>query len=575
MDVKLKYEQLLVYSRGNNKCFYTKFEDGVNIIYGKNTSGKSTLIQLIHYSFGINDEKDKLSEILAEDIVTRLDCSLLKNGQKIKITFIREKDTLLIKNGDLPIESFNGIGNRSYEHSRLKKYISDLFCFTLYLEQKGVYKEASIETMFLPYYIAQDVGWTSIRQSFKGMSWYKNFKEDFLDYYLGIVNGENRLDKIEIEKELKEIQTKKEFYTTIEKTDTDLVISKITDEKFIEKSNEYINQYKNKKEELLKKEKKYVLKCNELSYYKERKSVLSKVKKSLEKQDPTRNTKCPICEQKLDYSIEFAYEYFQDVNDTDKELNIIKQKISNIQKDIDTLDKDIKELQKSINEEYEVLKKYTNQNITYETWIENKASLALSNQLNSNITKLAKEEDSIVEKLKFFKTNDDIKNERGRIDNKFQNIFSKYLKKLGLHNVFKEERFKKIYRISAFPTQGVELHKTILAYNFAFVSLIQNTNIHKFPFTLDAIFKEDIEDDNRDVIIDFISKNRNKDIQLLISIAEAEQQNNIDTYNKNYFDNQANLICIGGKRNERAFLTQCVNDDIKKLIFETKDLVDG
>lgn len=577
MGIKLKYVQLLVYSKENDKCFHTKFEDGVNIVYGKNTSGKSTLIQLIHYTIGINDELNKLAEILDENIVSRLDCILSNGEQETKIIFIRDKDTIIIKIDSLPIETFDGIGgNSSYEHLRLKKYMRKLFEFKLFLEQKGEYKEASIETIFLPYYIAQDVGWTSLRQSFKGMSWYKNFKEDFLDYYLGITNGDDRLGKIEKEKALKEIQIKKEFYATVESTDTDLVISKIIDEEFSDKSNEYIDQYKSKKEELLKKEKEYVLKCNELSYFKERKSVLSKVKKNLKKQNPTINEKCPVCEQKLEYSVESAYEYFQDINDTDKELDDIKQIIKDTQSKIDKFDKDIKELQKFISKAYEVLKKYIHQGITYETWIENKASLILSNKLDTNIGKLVKDEAGLIERLKSFKTDDDIRKERGGKEKSFEKSFIENLNFLGIGRDFKDERFKKLYKISAFPTQGVELHKTILAYNFAFLDLTKNINyIHRIPFMLDAIFKEDIEEDNKKTIIDFISKNRDKDIQLIISIAESEGQNDIEIYNKTYFANQANLICIGAKKNERAFLSNVINEEIQKIISETKILVDG
>ncbi|WP_423856505.1 AAA family ATPase [Aeromonas veronii] len=37
--------------------FNTSFSSGINIIHGKNTSGKSTLLQSLLYTFGINDEK--------------------------------------------------------------------------------------------------------------------------------------------------------------------------------------------------------------------------------------------------------------------------------------------------------------------------------------------------------------------------------------------------------------------------------------------------------------------------------------------------------------------------------------
>ncbi|ELV8767683.1 AAA family ATPase, partial [Vibrio vulnificus] len=59
--VKVNYNSLLVFNSGKDKCFYTSFNKGVNIVYGRNTSGKSTLIQIINYSMGINDARENLS----------------------------------------------------------------------------------------------------------------------------------------------------------------------------------------------------------------------------------------------------------------------------------------------------------------------------------------------------------------------------------------------------------------------------------------------------------------------------------------------------------------------------------
>ena len=71
MNNLLKYNRLLAYSEKNNQYADIKFENGINIIYGRNTSGKSTLIQLILYTFGINDVKNlyELSKNKTIDII--------------------------------------------------------------------------------------------------------------------------------------------------------------------------------------------------------------------------------------------------------------------------------------------------------------------------------------------------------------------------------------------------------------------------------------------------------------------------------------------------------------------------
>ena len=92
---------------------------------------------------------------------------------------------------------------------------------------------------------------------------------------------------------------------------------------------------------------------------------------------------------------------------------------------------------------------------------------------------------------------------------------------------------------------------------------------------LDAIFKEDIESINKDLILTFVSKNKPTDTQLLISIAEAkDKDNNINVYNQRYFDNKAKLIPIGDGILERAFLTK-YNDNQTAYLYETLSIING
>lgn len=189
MKITLNIENILIYSEAKDKYFFAEFKDKLNVIYGKNTAGKSTLIQLILYAFGINDNKIKLSEILTEEIFVRLDCNIKKGDSIESYIFLRKDETLLIKNNNSKILRFNGIGgDNSVEHIKLKKYFNKLFNFNLLLESKSGISEAPIETIFLPYYVSQDVGWVYLRKSFSNLDFYKNFKEDFLDYYLGVEN---------------------------------------------------------------------------------------------------------------------------------------------------------------------------------------------------------------------------------------------------------------------------------------------------------------------------------------------------------------------------------------------------
>ena len=147
------------------------------------------------------------------------------------------------------------------------------------------------------------------------------------------------------------------------------------------------------------------------------------------------------------------------------------------------------------------------------------------------------------------------------MDFKFKIYFENYLNDLGVKK-FDDDRFLLLYKIPAFPRQGVELLKTLMAYNFAFNKIIKETSyVHRFPFLLDAIFEGDFEDDNRNKVLSFISKNYPSDTQLIFSLADTKNnQISASVYNEKYFDKKANLICIGNNEVERAFLSKYQNE---------------
>jgi len=277
MKAIVEYKRLFAYSESKNKYFNTEFCNGLNIIHGKNTSGKSTLIQAILYTFGINDEKSKLDEILKEKVIFRLDF-ILKNKPDKHITVVRDNEFIVIKRENQMIKKFTGIsGDKAEEHKELKDYWGKLFGFSLFLESAGEYKQASLEAMFLPYYVAQDVGWVYRHKSFRGLDFIKNFKTDFFDYYLGLLNTYDREEKQKLEKEKKDFENNISFLTSIEEKNEELRVSVLKDEQFMSKANEYIEKYKTNKAELIRHEKDYLIECNKLAYLENRKVILSKV----------------------------------------------------------------------------------------------------------------------------------------------------------------------------------------------------------------------------------------------------------------------------------------------------------
>ncbi|HFG2077030.1 hypothetical protein [Vibrio vulnificus] len=575
MGVSVEYNKFFAYSSKEQKYFNTIFSKGVNIVHGKNTSGKSTFIQALLYTFGINDEKRKLAELLNEGVIFRLDFTIYNPTPK-KVSIVRDDEIISIRVEEKPPVKFIGIGgNKSREHGKLKLFLSELFGFTLHLEYENEYKPASLEAMFLPYYIAQDVGWVYRHKSFRGLDFVKNFKNDFFDYFLGIVNNYDRLEKSRLDKEKNDLEAESRLLSKIEQNDRNLKLAKLKDEVFTAKVIEYIEPYKENKSKLIELEKEYLSICNKITLLEESRKVLRRVRKSLSN-DILADTKCPTCSNDLSHSVEDTYNYLQDLNDTEKQLEELNKNITELkssQGKLNSIINDINDKKKIVEEEYYELLEYKVDNVTFESWLKNKVDVKLSGELKNKLGEIASEIYKIEGKLSNFKTDEAVKKERSVASYTFKSTFKKYASELKV-KPFENERFYLLYDIPAFPRQGVELLKTLLAYNFAFVEMIKKTDYtHVLPFVLDAIFEGDFEDESKNEILSFIRAHSSEEQQLIFSIADSKSNTNTATkYNEKYFKNKAKLICIGENTKKRSFLTK-YNGECEEYINETMEIL--
>lgn len=575
MGILVQYNNFFAYSSKENKYFNTNFSEGINIVHGKNTSGKSTFIQAIFYTFGINDEKRKLTDLLKENVVFRLDFTIY-TPIPTKVSIVRDDEIVSIKVAEKPPVKFIGIsGNKSREHIKLKQYISELFGFTLHLEYENEYKPASLEAMFLPYYIAQDVGWVYRHKSFRGLDFVKNFKNDFFDYYLGITNNFDRLEKTRLDKEKKELEAESRLLHEIERSDKQIKLAKLKDEVFTAKTIQYIEPYKENKSKLIELEKEYISLCNKITLLEESRKVLLRVKRSLNK-DILSDTKCSRCDQELSHSIEDTYSYFQNLNDTEKQLIELNENLKDLKDSqglLNSVINNINDKKKIVEEDYYELLDYNVDNVTLESWLKNKVNIKLSLELKIKLGEITSKLYEIDKQLSVFKTDDTVKRERYSASYSFKSIFEKYISELKI-KPFEDKCFYLLYEIPAFPRQGVELLKTLLAYNFSFVEIIKKTDyIHVLPFSLDAIFEGDFEDESKNEILEFIKSHPSPNQQLIISIADSKSNaNSAMTYNEKHFNNKAKLICIGENTEQRSLLTK-YNGEFEDYILETMEIL--
>jgi hypothetical protein len=586
MNTTIRFNKLFVSSESHNLCFYDEFSSGTNIISGRNTSGKSSLIQCLLYVFGVNDVSENLGEILEYQPTFRVDFTKTIDELDETYTIVREPKSIYIKEPNGKVVPFHGIdADNSVEHVKLKDYIRDLIGFTLNLEQKGELKSAPLESMFLPYYISQSVGWVYLRESFSNLQYYKGFKDDYLDYYLGISSSFDRVEHRNLTQRkdrlsadinnLKRYSKKAEFQ-----------FSNLVDEVFGDRAEEYIENYVQKSNVLEEERNKYIQLCNELSLLQNHHKILKRTKRNIKKQNYNDVDRCPACTQVLSYSLEGLYSHYQKYNDTAELESHITEKLTEKKSNMHTSNKKILAIRNEISDDYGVLLEKVQDGVTFEQWVTNKANITLYKKMQLDIETSERELEGVKETLSSMVTEQKTMTERFKKEKEFKNIFANYTSQLALKPLT-DSRYTDLYKINSFPRQGVELHKTVMAYHFALNAMIaKSKTAHRLPFLLDAILKEDIDETSLETILTFVGKNLPDDTQTFISISEhvkddsnTENEENIKPIEKlrvtsvkdAYFPTNTKLFYIGNGQIERGFLSQSL-DEYEELHGDTIDI---
>ncbi|MGJ7473266.1 hypothetical protein ACSFEV_05645 [Pseudomonas fulva] len=569
MSTNLTFDRLFVSSESHDVCFYSEFSPGANIISGRNTSGKSSLIQSLLYTFGVNDLKENLSEILNCQPTFRVDFSKTVEDQEEKYTIIRTQSSIYVKEPSGKVVPFHGINaDNSAEHIVLKEYVRNLVGFNLQLEQKGELKSAPLECMFLPYYISQSVGWVYLRESFSNLQYYKGFKDDYLDYYLGVSNNFDRVEHRQLTQKKDKLSSDISNLRRYGKK-AEFQFANLVDEEFGAQAEEYIDSYIKLSSALEEERRKYINLCNKLSLLQNHHKILKRTKSNIKKQNYNDVDRCPACTQILTYSLEGLYSHYQKYNDTVELESHITEQLTDKKSEIHTSSKKITSMSNEILDNYGTLLNNTVDGVSFDQWISNKANVVLYRKMQADIENYENELVSIKTSLDSMATEKETLSKRTNREAEFKKLFVKYMSLLQLKPLT-DSRYLDLYKISSFPRQGVELHKTVMAYHFALNSLIANSKFaHRLPFLLDAILKEDIDETNLNIILSFIGNNLPSDTQAFISISEHVRDEaasdealkpieriKVSVIKDTYFPENSKLIYIGEGKSERSFLSQ-------------------
>jgi hypothetical protein len=240
---QLMIKKILIISRSEEASLEVSLNRGLNIILGKNKTGKSSLIKTIFYSFGCEVKFDEDWEKLNKrSLVT------FSVGDTDYLLERQDKTYILFKITD-DLKSFDFQG--SFSFSDFSKKFLELFNINAtWIDKNGIEQPITPPHLFSFQYIDQDKGWHSIARSFNKVAYVSNWDIQIIKYIVGYQTEEYFKLKKEIEKYkilIKEIEIKikniEDFVSDLIKRDQNLdEADKIIIEDDLAKSKNLLNK---------------------------------------------------------------------------------------------------------------------------------------------------------------------------------------------------------------------------------------------------------------------------------------------------------------------------------------------
>lgn len=358
---QLMIRKIIIISKSEKASIEVPLSNGLNIILGKNKTGKSSIIKTIFHSFGCEVKFDADWERLNKRslvIFSILDQNfLLERQDKVYILF---KMT-----NDLKYLAFLG----SYSFSEFSsKFLELLDINATWIDKKGNEQPVTPPHLFSFQYIDQDTGWFAIAKSFSRVAYVNNWELQIVKYIVGYQTEEYFRLKKEIEQHklhIKEIELKiknvEEFVADLLKREQVNSENKLDNSQFIEddlaKSKVLIEQLNSLEKERISISSMLSQLQNE-GYEKQLLvDALSKYSKDLEDDVEYATTlddkiKCPFCGEVHNNDITDQSEIIKDIQTATNILSQTRYELSSLANSVRQYDVHYK----LINEKYDELK---------------------------------------------------------------------------------------------------------------------------------------------------------------------------------------------------------------------------
>lgn len=204
MENDLTIRKIIIISKVEESSIEVPLTKGLNIIIGKNKTGKSSIIKTIFHSLGC--------EIKFDEDWGKLNKRSIVSFSIGSSFFLVERTgniyTLFASSDDLTLVSYIG----TYTYSEFSTKFLELFdIHVTWITKNGDDKPVAPPYIFAFQYIDQDKGWHSIAKSFEKLSYVPNWERQIIKYIVGYQNEEYFRLRKELEKYrilIKEIESK-------------------------------------------------------------------------------------------------------------------------------------------------------------------------------------------------------------------------------------------------------------------------------------------------------------------------------------------------------------------------------
>lgn len=520
---KLIFREILILSHREKRAKKVKFHPERTLIFGRNDTGKSSLIKSLFITFGatpakINPRWKELSPIsMVKFTVDNIEYTILRDG---KMFGVFNMDNKLIK-------CFDSITKG------LAPFLADLLNFKLKLiDKNGESITPTPAFIFLPFYVDQDVSWTANWNAFGGLQQFRKPRDPAILYHIGIRPNEYYDTKAEIgrfEEEIIKLDEEKKVTSNILRN----LKEKISGTEFnmdIEEFKEEVKELLVECESLKKIEEKHkdklVIYHNKKIVIESQMEIAEGALKEAERDylyavnSLNHTVECPTCGAGYENSFSERFEIAQDsdrckelIHELWGELQVVQLEI---EKENNFLTKTIVEIEKIEN----ILRSKKGE-IVFRDVIENAGRNELKNifdnkisDLTTSISENANYQKELQGKLRSLEN----KERKDEIQSLYRVKVSRYLRELEVFSL-PESAYSSV--TSKINDTGSSLPRALTAYYFSIFETIHKYSTSVYcPLVVDSPNQQAQDPLHIERILEFIKNNQPRNTQLILGLEE-------------------------------------------------------